>query len=184
MRCLRYIVRQGAAFHVIAIIIGLGLLTALVWADPRRSAIAITQAYVVFGPWEGPVLAGLFAAACILHELAHGFAGRRVGGGPVRYGTRFVLRVVPLAFYCALDGTMTRAGVVVVLLAPQVAVPAALGALALAAPQARGLCWLVFVLMLVGSVPDLLMLVAILGSRAAKVRDTAAGVIEVPIGGG
>ena len=122
---------------------------------------------------------GVFAAACVLHELSHGFVGRWAGGGPVRYGARFVLRVVPLAFYCALDGTLSRAGAAAVLLAPQVAVPAALGAVALAAPATWGLCWLVYVLMVIGSASDLLMLVAILGSRARWVRDTAAGVVEV-----
>ena len=175
----RFVVRQGATFHTVAFAVGLALLAALLLADPSRTAIAITQAHAAFGPWEGPALIGVFAAACVLHELSHGFVGRWVGGGPVRYGARFVLRVVPLAFYCALDGTLSRAGAAAVLLAPQVAVPAALGAVALAAPAEWGLCWLVYVLMVIGSASDLLMLVAILGSRARWVRDTAAGVVDV-----
>ena len=172
-----YVVRQGASFRVIAIGVGLALLAALFGGNPRRTAIA--QAHAAFGPWEGPALVALFAAACVLHELSHGVVGRWGGGGPVRYGARCVLRLVPLAFYCALDGTLSRAGAAAVLLAPQVAVPAALGAVALAAPAAWGLCWLVYMLMVIGSASDLLMLVVIQGSRARRLQNTAAGVVEV-----
>lgn len=174
----RYVVRQGALFHGIAIIIGLVLLAGILWADPRRTAIAILQVRAEFGPWDGLVLVALYASATIIHEMSHGAAGRWVGGGPVRYGTRIVLRVIPLAFWCALEGVMSRVGVVAVLLAPQAVVAAALAALALVAPGAWGACWLIYVLMVIGSASDFLMVVAILGSRARRVRDSASGVLD------
>ena len=174
----RFLVRQGTAFHVLTLVVGLGLAVVIFLADPRRSLLAVVQARAALGWWEAPALVAVFAAALVLHELAHGFAGRWVGGGPVRYGTRFVLRVVPLAFWCGLGGRMSRGGLMAVLMAPQVVVPVALGAMALAAPAAWGLCWLVYVLMVIGSAADAVLLVAVLGSRARWVRDTAMGIVE------
>lgn len=173
----RVVLRQGRGFHVLAIVCGLCLLTALIWTDPQRSVSAMSETRATFGPLEPLVFVLAFGAALVLHELSHGWVGRWVGGGPVRYGTRFVLRVVPLAFWCGLDGEVSRAGMVAVLLAPQVVIPATLLMLRAVAPAVWGLCWMVWVLMVIGSSADLLMLIAVLGSHANRFRDTADGIV-------
>lgn len=156
LRLTRSIIGRLIAYSVVLLWMSLEIFWAATdWTTPALSLTMLAASMLVY------------AVAIVVHEWVHG-AGMRLFGARPKYGVMLIQRVLPVAYATAPGERFTLSQMVIIGLAPLVALSAASLTVALLAPSLGYYAWVAFAGNLTGAVGDLWMVSVLLRFRRCR----------------